>query len=92
MSHDHLLKLDQMFQDFFRHLDATVGKDNYIAVLTADHGFMPAPEVSRARGLEGDRLSASQTLGASTPNSRSASRRRSWRCSSRPRRWCSTRS
>jgi len=31
-------------------------------VLTADHGFMPAPEVSRARGLEADRLSASQTL------------------------------
>ena len=60
LSHDHLLKLDQMFQDFFRHLDATVGKDNYIAVLTADHGFMPAPEVSRARGLDADRISASQ--------------------------------
>jgi predicted AlkP superfamily pyrophosphatase or phosphodiesterase len=62
LSHDHMLKLDQMFQDFFRHLDATVGKDNYIAVLTADHGFMPAPEVSRTRGLDADRLSASQTL------------------------------
>ena len=46
LSHDHLLKLDRMFQEFFRYLDATVGKDNYLAVLTADHGFMPAPEVS----------------------------------------------
>ena len=62
MSHDHLLKLDRMFQDFFRHLDSTVGKDNYIAVLTADHGFMPAPEVSKARGLDADRLSGSQTV------------------------------
>jgi arylsulfatase A-like enzyme len=52
LSHDHLLQLDRMLQDFFRHLDATVGRDNYVAVLTADHGFMPSPEVSRLRGLD----------------------------------------
>ena len=62
LSHDHLLKLDRMFQEFFRYLDATVGKDNYVAVLTADHGFMPAPEVSRARGLDAGRISSSETL------------------------------
>jgi hypothetical protein len=62
LSHDHLLKLDRMLQEFFRHLDATVGKDNYLAVLTADHGFMPAPEVSRARGLDAGRISVGETL------------------------------
>ena len=62
LSHDHLLKLDRMFQEFFRYLDTTVGKDNYVAVLTADHGFMPAPEVSQARGLDAGRINASETL------------------------------
>ena len=63
MSHDHLLQLDQLLQAFFRDLDARVGKDNYVAVLTADHGFMPAPEVSAAQGLPSGRVNASQMLG-----------------------------
>ena len=62
LSHDHMLQLDRMLQAFFRDLDAAVGKDNYIAVLTADHGFMPAPEYSQARGLQAGRLSGSQAL------------------------------
>jgi predicted AlkP superfamily pyrophosphatase or phosphodiesterase len=63
LSHDHMLHLDRLFQAFFKDLDATVGKDNYIAILTADHGFMQAPEVSLAQGLNAGRLSGSQTLG-----------------------------
>jgi arylsulfatase A-like enzyme len=51
-----------MFQAFFHDLDQAVGKDNYIAVLTADHGFMPAPEVSQAQGQPAGRLSASQLV------------------------------
>jgi hypothetical protein len=43
LSHDHLLQLDRMLQAFFADLDRTVGRDNYVAVLTADHGFMPRP-------------------------------------------------
>lgn len=62
LSHDHLLKLDRMFEEFFRYLDATVGKDNYVAVLTADHGFMPAPEVSLARGLDAGRVNSGEAL------------------------------
>jgi predicted AlkP superfamily pyrophosphatase or phosphodiesterase len=62
LSHDHMLQLDRMLQAFFRDLDASVGKDNYVAVLTADHGFMPAPEYSQARGLPAGRLSGSQAL------------------------------
>jgi len=61
-SHDHLLRLDLLLQDFFRHLDRVVGKDNYITVLTSDHGFMPAPEYSRAQGLDGGRIFFAQTL------------------------------
>lgn len=62
LSHDHLLHLDRLFQAFFKDLDAMVGKDNYVAVLTADHGFMPAPETSLAAGRNAGRQSASQTL------------------------------
>ena len=61
-SHDHLLQLDRLFQAFFRDLDATVGKDNYIAVLTADHGFTPAPETLQAQGLNAGRQNLGQTL------------------------------
>ena len=63
LSHDHLLQLDRLLQAFFQQLDATVGKDNYLVVLTADHGFMPAPEVSVAQGRTAGRLSGSQLLG-----------------------------
>jgi predicted AlkP superfamily pyrophosphatase or phosphodiesterase len=62
LSHDHLLHLDRMLQSFFADLDRTVGRDNYIAVLTADHGFMPAPEASQAQGHQAGRLSSSQLL------------------------------
>ncbi|MFO1326262.1 MAG: alkaline phosphatase family protein [Rubrivivax sp.] len=63
LSHDHFLHLDRMLQDFFRDLDRTVGKDHYIALLTADHGFMPAPEVSRMRGLDAGRAVSAEVLG-----------------------------
>jgi predicted AlkP superfamily pyrophosphatase or phosphodiesterase len=63
ISHDHLLQLDRMLQAFFADLDATVGKDNYIVTLTADHGFMPAPEVSTQRGLDAGRINRGQALG-----------------------------
>jgi predicted AlkP superfamily pyrophosphatase or phosphodiesterase len=62
LSHDHLLQLDRLLQAFFRDLDATVGQDNYIAMLTADHGFMPAPEVSAQQGQDAGRVNGGQTL------------------------------
>ena len=63
LSHDHLLQLDRQLERFFADLDATLGKDNYAILLTADHGFMPAPEVSAAQGLPSGRISSSQLLG-----------------------------
>jgi predicted AlkP superfamily pyrophosphatase or phosphodiesterase len=62
LSHDHLLHLDRQLQAFFRHLDATVGPDNFVLVLTADHGFTPPPELSRMRGLDAGRVSSSAVL------------------------------
>jgi predicted AlkP superfamily pyrophosphatase or phosphodiesterase len=61
-SHDHLLQLDRLLQDFFRHLDTTVGRDSYIAMLTADHGFMPAPEFTAQQGLRSGRINGGQLL------------------------------
>src|SRR5574341_2588632 len=62
LSHDHLLQLDRLLERFFRDLDATVGKDRYLAVLTADHGFMAAPEYSRAEGRDAGRLNGGQLI------------------------------
>ena len=63
LSHDHLLQLDRQLERFFADLDKTIGKDNYVAMLTADHGFMPAPEVTAAQGLPSGRLNSAQLLG-----------------------------
>jgi predicted AlkP superfamily pyrophosphatase or phosphodiesterase len=62
ISHDHFLHLDRHLERFFRDLDATVGKDRYIVVLTADHGFMPAPEYSLAQGRDAGRLNGGQLV------------------------------
>ncbi len=62
LSHDHVLQVDRLLQAFFRDLDATVGKDNYLVVMTADHGFMPAPEHSLSLGRDAGRQSGSQTV------------------------------
>ncbi len=63
ISHDHLLQLDRLLQGFFRDLDAAVGQENYIAVLSADHGFMPAPEYSATLGRDAGRLNPALLLG-----------------------------
>ena len=62
ISHDHVLYLDRALQDFFNDLDVAIGRDNYLAVLTADHGFMPTPEFSRSLGRDAGRLNFGQML------------------------------
>ncbi len=62
LSQDHTLQIDRLLQDFFRDLDASVGPDNYIAALSADHGFMPTPEDSLSRGLEAGRIASGPML------------------------------
>lgn len=62
LSQDHLLQLDRMLQAFFAHLDAKVGADDYVALLTADHGFMPALQHLQAQGIEGGRIQFAKVL------------------------------
>lgn len=62
LSHDHLLQVDRLLEAFFRDLDAKVGRDNYVAVLTADHGFTPAPEYSQSQGRAAARVASGPML------------------------------
>ena len=62
LSHDHVLQLDRLLQNFWRDLDAQVGKDQYVVVLTADHGFMPAVEYSASQGHASGKVDGTQSL------------------------------
>jgi predicted AlkP superfamily pyrophosphatase or phosphodiesterase len=55
ISQDHLLQLDNLLAAFLRDVDRAVGRGNYLAVLTADHGFMAIPEYARAQGRDAGR-------------------------------------
>jgi len=63
LSHDHLLHLDRSLQAFFADLDQRIGKDKYLAVLTADHGFSATPEWAKTQGQDAGRLNPTQVLG-----------------------------
>ena len=62
LSHDHVLHVDRYLQAFLKYLDDTIGKDNYVAVITADHGFMPVPEYTQSQGKDAGRLNAGEIL------------------------------
>lgn len=64
LSHDHLLHLDRLLQSFFADLDRRVGRDRYLAVLTSDHGFMPAPEFTQSRGQPAGRIAGRELVAA----------------------------
>lgn len=63
LSHDHLLHLDRALESFFATLDQQIGKDRYIAILTADHGFSATPEWSKSQGQDAGRVNPGQLLG-----------------------------
>ncbi|NAW50158.1 alkaline phosphatase family protein [Elizabethkingia argentiflava] len=48
---DTYLRLDRDLSDFFKNLDAKIGKDNYLVFLTADHGAAHAVEFMRAHKM-----------------------------------------
>ncbi|WAC73843.1 alkaline phosphatase family protein [Roseateles sp. SL47] len=62
LSQDHLLHLDRYLQSFFQYLDARVGRDNYVLMLTADHGFMDTPEWARRQGRDAGRVAPAQVI------------------------------
>jgi hypothetical protein len=47
---DVTLRSDALMADLLGFLDRTVGRDQYLLGVTADHGVCPLPEVSRAKG------------------------------------------
>ncbi len=63
-SQDHLIRLDRTFAKLFDAIDAHVGRDNVMMVLTADHGFVNAPESNAARGFDAARIDPSEIRSA----------------------------
>ncbi len=57
---DNLLRLDRELGDFFAYLDRTVGRGRWVAVLSADHGVLPQPEVRERMGEPGRRVSSAE--------------------------------
>lgn len=62
LSHDHFLHLDRYLQGFFQYLDAKVGAGNYVAVLTADHGFADTPEWAKSQGRDAKRVASASLI------------------------------
>ena len=62
ISQDHVLQLDNLVAAFLRDLDRLVGRDRYLAVVTADHGFEPIPEYEKAQGRDAGRRRPGETL------------------------------
>lgn len=54
---DVTLHSDRIVKELLETLDAKVGKDNYVLVLSADHGICPIPEVSAKQGKKAARVS-----------------------------------
>jgi hypothetical protein len=53
---DILIRLDKDLGEFFAHLDAKVGRGNYVVALSADHGVAPVPEEMQKAGEDAGRL------------------------------------
>jgi len=62
MSHDHLQRLDRMLAGFFKYLDQKVGSDNYLVVLTADHGFANSAEFSQRQHIDAGRADGGKLM------------------------------
>jgi predicted AlkP superfamily pyrophosphatase or phosphodiesterase len=59
---DNLLRLDRVLAELLAVVDDTVGLDNTLIVLAADHGAQAAPEALEAHGFEAGRLGTDEHL------------------------------
>lgn len=59
-SEENLLRLDRTLADLFAYVDKTVGLDNTLIVLSADHGTPEAPQYMTEKGLEAGRIDLDQ--------------------------------
>lgn len=60
--HDHLLRLDRWLGAFLDSLATMAPKDRIVAVLSADHGVVPFPELALAAGRPAGRVSLTRLL------------------------------
>jgi predicted AlkP superfamily pyrophosphatase or phosphodiesterase len=60
--HDHFVRLDRYLGELFAELDDRLGRDNYLVVLSSDHGVMPVPEHLAEIGVDAARIHPSQLL------------------------------
>jgi hypothetical protein len=56
--HQISIETDRLLEKFLRFIDAQVGLQNVVVVLTADHGVAPVPEVNIKRKMPGGRMPA----------------------------------
>lgn len=56
-SMDHFIRLDRYLGNFFAFLDQEIGEENYLLVLSSDHGVLPMPEALVRRGIDAGRFS-----------------------------------
>lgn len=61
---DISIQTDRTLGQLFEYLDKQVGPNNYVAVLTADHGVAPLPEVMQRRKMPGGRIPEGSVLNA----------------------------
>ena len=53
---DQMLRLDRVLGRLFEQIESSVGLDNTVVVLSADHGSRPLVEILQMRGLPGRRV------------------------------------
>ncbi|MDZ4796727.1 MAG: alkaline phosphatase family protein [Bryobacteraceae bacterium] len=62
--HDVSLQTDRSIGELFAYLDRKIGADEWIVMMTADHGVAPLPEVMQQRKMPGGRITEGAVLGA----------------------------
>ena len=55
-AHETAVRTDKLFEKFFRYVEAQVGMQNVLVVVTADHGVASTPEISIERRIGGGRI------------------------------------
>ena len=63
---DVLARTDRALGEFFEFLDGKLGKDGWIAAVTADHGASMPPEEAKMLGLGGERVKKARVKAAIT--------------------------
>lgn len=62
--HDISVQTDRILGKLFSYVDSQLGPNNFLFVMTADHGVSPVPEVNQARKMPGGRLSGKALFGS----------------------------